>query len=83
MKKTLIAIACLVTLSACGVNADDGRSALEAQGITNVVIGGHAFFGCGEKDSFRSKFTGTGVNGKPVSGVLCGGFLKGITVRYN
>lgn len=43
---------------------------IEGQGITNVDVGGYAWYGC-PKDQFGLKFTGTGVNGKPVSGYIC------------
>lgn len=83
MKKLLALAAVAALLSSCGVNPDKGRAALEAQGITNIEIGSYSFFGCSKGDSYSSSFTGTGANGKPVSGVLCGGILKGITVRYD
>jgi opacity protein-like surface antigen len=85
MKKfaLLAAVAATSLLAGCGVDPDNARRALEAQGITNVQIGGHAFFGCDKNDQFASNFTGVGVNGKPISGVLCGGIFKGITVRYD
>lgn len=71
-------------LSSCGVNHDAGKRAIEAHGITNVEIGGYAFWGCSEDDALRSKWTGIGVNGQPVSGVICGGLLfKSYTVRFN
>jgi hypothetical protein len=85
MKKlTMIAALAATTLIAgCGVNPDSAKRSLEAQGITQVQIGGYPFWGCSKGDNFASKFTGIGANGKPVSGVLCSGFLKGITVRYD
>lgn len=70
-------------LGSCGVNEDRGKTTLEAQGMTNVEIGGYPFWGCDKGDTFKSKFTATGANGKPVSGVLCQGFFKGITVRFD
>lgn len=76
----LTAIA-VMALSACGVNPQKATSALEAQGYTDVKIGGYSFWGCGDKDDFRSSFTATGVNGKPVEGVVCASWLKGITIR--
>lgn len=85
MKKILLTavIASTTLLASCGVDPNDARRALEAQGITNVQIGGYAVFGCGNRDRFRSKFTGIGVNGKPVSGVVCNSWLRGTTVRYD
>ena len=81
--KKIIAIAALTLLAGCGVNAKSATVALEAQGMTNVKIGSWVFFGCGDSDAFRSSFTATGVNGKPVSGIVCSGMLKGVTIRYD
>lgn len=81
MHKFLIITAAALTLSACGVNPEQGRRVLESQGYTNVVIGGWTMFGCANSDDFKSSFTATGSNGQKVEGVLCSGWLKGITVR--
>jgi hypothetical protein len=83
MKKIAIIASMGLMLASCGVNPDKAKHALESQGIKNPVIGGYAFFGCDEKDNFRSSWTGTGADGKPVSGVICGGILKGLTVRFD
>lgn len=82
MKKILFALPVVALLASCGVNPHAAKSAIEAYGMTNVEIGGYAFFGCG-KDDFSSSFKATGVNGKPVSGVVCSGLLKGVTVRFD
>ncbi|OWZ90443.1 hypothetical protein B9J07_28060 [Sinorhizobium sp. LM21] len=84
--KTLTVIAALAAttlLAGCGVNPNDAKRALEAQGITGIQLGGYSVFGCAKGDHFSSKFTGVGVNGKPVSGVVCSGLLKGTTIRYD
>ena len=79
-----LTIGLVAIVSSCGVNPNDAQRVLEAQGMTAVQIGGHAWFGCSKSDDLRSKFTAIGVNGKPVSGVVCGGwFGKSITVRYD
>lgn len=83
MNKAIILIGMAALLSACGVNPNDAKRSLEAQGMKDVKIGGYAFLGCGERDNFRSSFTAIGANGQPVSGVVCSGFLKGITVRFD
>ncbi|MBA8881796.1 hypothetical protein [Phyllobacterium myrsinacearum] len=77
------AIATCAILVGCGVDPQKATAALNAQGISDVTIGDHAFFGCGESDSRASEFRGTGANGKPVTGVVCSAWLKGITVRYD
>ena len=82
MKKIYIVTLLSFMLASCGVDPVAGERALKAQGVTDVKISGWAWFGCAEDDSFRSNFTGTGSDGKPVSGTLCSGWFKGITVRY-
>lgn len=87
MKKiSLIGIGAFVaaiSLSACGVDPDTAKRALAAHGIRDAEIGGHAWFGCSDQDTFASVWTGMGADGKPVSGVICGGLLKGYTVRFD
>lgn len=80
--KRLIVIVGLLTLAACGVNPTDATRVLKSQGLSNVKIGGYAWFGCSKGDDFASNFTATDANGKSVEGVVCGGFFKGYTVRY-
>lgn len=82
MKKLALILASTALLAGCGVNPNEATAALEAQGLTDVKLGGYSLFGCSEKDTFRSKFEAVGVNGKPVSGVVCSGLLKGVTVRF-
>lgn len=83
MKRFLLALALVLPLAACSVSQTDADRTLNSMGITDVQLGGYAWFGCSEDDQIRTKFTGTGVNGQPVSGILCGGFLKGTTVRFD
>jgi hypothetical protein len=79
----VIVLGAAACLGGCGVNERAAKTTLEAQGMTNVEIGGYPLWGCDEGDTFKSKFTATGASGQPVSGVLCSGFLKGITVRFD
>ena len=65
------------------VDSVKGVNALNAQGISNVTLTGYKFFGCASGEYYSTGFKGIGVNGKPVSGVICSGFLKGVTVRYD
>ncbi|TGT64061.1 MULTISPECIES: hypothetical protein [unclassified Mesorhizobium] len=86
----LIAGVCIVVLSLVtaglgGCDADHGAAtrALNAVGIHDVRFGGYAWFACSKNDHFSSTFTGTGADGKPVSGVVCQGLLKDVTVRFD
>jgi len=60
---------------------DDMRSAVINSGFREVQLAGFAWFGCSEQDTFRQKWKGHSSEGKPVTGVVCGGLLKGWTVR--
>lgn len=83
MKIVTIAALALM-LAACAPMSDDtARRALISSGLTDIQLGGIAVFGCDEKDFFRKKFTATNASGQRVSGVVCGGFLKGATVRFD
>lgn len=63
---------------------DDGRGlqALEANGFTEVRMKGYAWVGCGNGDSYRTRFAATNSAGKRVYGVVCCGLYKGCTVRF-
>jgi hypothetical protein len=60
----------------------EGVEALKAQGMTDIVLGDRAWWGCGRDDSFNSEFVATNAQGKRVSGAVCCGWLKGCTVRF-
>lgn len=82
--KRLIVIALALALTACAPMSDSSATrALEAAGLSNIELHGIAFIGCSDKDFFRKKFTATNSKGERVNGVVCGGFLKGNTVRYD
>ena len=64
MKKLLLIGLLASPLAACSVNPSDAGRALHAMGIKQVKMGGYAFFGCGEKDTFKSTFGGVGADGQ-------------------
>lgn len=70
-------------LASCGVNPSTATRALEAQGMTDVQIEGYSWLGCGKEYSFASNFSAKGANGATVTGQVCHGFFKGITVRFD
>lgn len=80
-KLVLLGAACAALLSACDVPSDQATAALSAYGFKNIQLRGYAAFGCDEKDTYHTKFTAIGANGKQVDGVICSGVLKGATVR--
>jgi len=72
-------------LALAGCTDEDGATkALRSAGLRPVHVGGYSFFGCDSKsDTFATEFTAINVNGETVSGVVCSGFLKGKTIRYD
>lgn len=58
------------------------RQLLEA-GYSQVDVSGWNVFACSEDDAFRVGFKALGPTGKPVSGTVCSGFLKGATIRLD
>lgn len=67
-------------MGACSQNEDDVHNILAADGYTNIDVGGHAFFGCGDDDSYTNRFTAE-KNGMSVKGVVCAAPRKGSTIR--
>ena len=84
INKQLLVMALALSLTACAPMSNDRATrALEAQGFTEIEFHGMAIIGCGESDFFRKEFTAKGSNGVAVSGVVCGGWFKGATVRLD
>ncbi|AFN39341.1 hypothetical protein F485_gp199 [Aeromonas phage CC2] len=83
MKKMIIAILAVLSLSAC-TDADGARRVLTQNGYTNVHVGGYAWFSCSEKDTFATKFTAVNkASGQVVNGAVCSGLLfKNSTIRF-
>jgi hypothetical protein len=54
---------------------------LQDQGYKNIVITGWRPFSC--QDSFATGFEATNSNGKFVTGVVCEGWLKAATLRFD
>lgn len=79
MKKVMIA--CMVLLVSC-TNGNKARQVLEADGYTDVEITGYRPFKCSEDDNFNTGFKAK-KNGKVITGTVCGGFLKGNTIRVD
>lgn len=82
MRRALSAAAALVMLSGCTDPVGAAR-ALRALGLTNIQASGWSLFGCSEDDQYHTRFTATNAAGDAVSGVVCGGWFKGQTVRMD
>lgn len=78
MKKLLF----LLLLTGCTDNSG-ARKAIEDAGLTLVEVGGYGWLQCSEDDVFHTKFTAKNANGKTVTGVVCSGWFKGKTVRFD
>jgi len=79
-KQTLVLILLAAALSGCS-SATDATKALQGAGYTDIKTDGYSVFGCGQDDSFKTKFTAKGPTGVQVSGVVCSGWFKGSTIR--
>lgn len=79
--KRFVILAVALSLAGCVTPPDVTKSAVEAMGLHDVVVG-NADFGCGEDDLVGRKFTAKNTDGVYVEGVVCKGLLfKGATVR--
>lgn len=87
MRNYIFAVVALVAFSALAqsqcVSPSDTRNALQAMGFTNIEVGGRAWFGCSEDDTFATRFTATNPQGHVVTGQVCSGPFKGSTVRFD
>ena len=74
-----------VGVAVSGLLSDEAgaRRVLEGQGIKVTSVGGYDFLGCSEDDQLRTRFEGVGPTGQPVSGVVCDGWFKGATIRFD
>lgn len=79
--KRMIAIAALLFAAAC-TDAEEAVDALDTLGMTEIEITGYRWFGCG-KEWFHTGFVAINPKGKRISGVVCAGWLKGATVRFD
>jgi hypothetical protein len=80
MRRVLIGLAALTL--AC-TDERGSQRALEAHGFDNISLQGYAFWGCGERDSFKTRFRAKNVKGQWVTGVVCCGWMKDCTVRFD
>jgi hypothetical protein len=79
MKKIIVGVVSIMLLGC--TNGDGAVRSLEGAGYTNIKITGYRLTGCHDDDTFRTGFKATGPSGKPVTGVVCSGILKGSTIR--
>ena len=83
MKTFLAILAVGLTCTACS-DPKAAYRALDSMGFSEIETLGWTFFsGCGKDDSFATRFQAKNPNGKIVTGVVCNGWLKGATVRFD
>lgn len=80
--KPVLAIGLLLTLGACS-DAPATVRAVENSGMTEARATGYRFWGCDEKDIFHTGFIARNARGQEVTGVVCSGWFKGATVRFD
>lgn len=82
MAKRLTVMAVLL-VAGCFTSDDETMRTVEAQGFTEVRLGGAAPFRCdGKSDKVGQHFSAVNPAGRRVEGVVCCGVLKGCTVRF-
>ena len=80
--KRIVLILALIALAGC-TDETAARHALTASGFTDIKITGYSFFGCDKHDTFSTGFEARGPNGQFTSGVVCSGYFKGATIRFD
>ena len=82
MVKSIVFASIVILLAGC-TDEDEARRALDNLGMTDIEITGYRFFGCDEKDGWRTGFMATNSSGKRVEGFVCSGIFKGATIRFD
>lgn len=84
MNKLLITLLSALVLTGCTNSADftKGSNQLTQQGYTDIKSTGYSYWCCDEKDTFSEGFVCKDRNGNQVSGCICSGFMKGVTIRF-
>lgn len=77
-----IVILVFYSISPPGIAPADFSRLMRQEGITQVQPVDVTLFSCGHGDGFATGFRGV-KNGQSVQGVVCGGFFKSNTIRYD
>lgn len=72
----------VVWLSSC-TNDEKAYDILVNEGYTDIEMTGYDLFGCSDQDTYSSGFKATNAHGNKVTGVVCGAFIKGYTIRLH
>lgn len=79
----IIGIICVGEILVGCTDSTTAERALQNLGMSNIETQGYAIWGCGESDVFHTRFTARNAQGRVVTGVVCSGWLKGSTVRFD
>ncbi len=82
-KIIFLAAATIAMLSGCTMGKERAERAVAASGMTDIQLGGHAWFACGKGDGLSRTFTAKNAKGGVVTGAVCGNWFKGATVRID
>jgi len=85
MHKVSWLIVFLIVAGVVAFSASSPKGAMRTlalEGITEIALGGFAFFGCNGKGIWRTGFTGVSIDGDLVSGAVCADFTSS-TIVYN
>jgi hypothetical protein len=81
VNKLLFALILVSVLTGC--TRDNTKPFLEKQGYKEVELTGWRPTVCDSKDDFATGFRAKNSNGVVITGVVCEGFLKGKTIRFD
>jgi len=83
MKKSILIILSAIILTGCLTDNKEARRILESEGYTDIRFTGYNCFACSKDDLYATGFIAKTMAGKEVKGTVCGGFLKGHTIRLD
>jgi hypothetical protein len=81
MKRCLLCLLAVFAAAGC-TDETAARRALEYSGFSDVKITGYSYFGCDKHDTFSTGFEARNPKGQFVEGVVCSGWMKGATIRF-
>lgn len=81
---TIAALTGSLLLATSGVDRDKSLRLLEAQGLSNIILGENTRLGCSERHDYGTRFAGINHSGQLTTGVVCGRtWYDGIVVRLD